>query len=296
MFLDAIRYMYRRGKFKTPVWLGLGEKQCGLASKELPFVSIVIPTRDRLDLLKTCLDSILNLTAYPNFEVVVLDNDSVEPSTLSYLSNPGDERVKVFKSPGPFNYSRIMNRGVNQTLGDVICVMNNDTVVTKSQWLTNMVNHLDDTSVGVVGALLTYPSGLIQHAGIALGYTGAAGHVYSGLPISSIPTKDCFEVSAVTFACAVIKRANWQKVKGLDERYKVGLNDVDFCLRLRAVGLSAVVCKSTELIHLESQSRQSVMSLKGFVRAATEVQRFTRVRRRELKADSYFVFETDSAD
>jgi GT2 family glycosyltransferase len=231
-----------------------------------------------------------------NYEIVVLDNDSVQPETLNYLNGPIDPKVRVLKSPGAFNYSLIMNEGVAKTSGEIVCLLNNDTVVNNPQWLAGLVGHLQSKDVGIVGSLLTYPSGDIQHAGIALGYTGVAGHVYSGLPLTSLPTSSCFETSAVTFACAAITRDNWQRAKGLDELFKVGLNDVDFCLKMKSLGLRSVVCQTALLTHFESQSRPSMTSLKGSIRATAEVLRFTNRYATALFADPYFAIKTDNPE
>jgi len=291
----VVSYLIRRTKLATPVWLGLGVHDIDHAVAEFPEVTIIIPTRDRIDILRPCLESIQTITSYPNYKVLVLDNDSEQPETLNYLADLASEKIQVLPTPGEFNYSKIINFGVASVKSGLVCLLNNDTLIQTPSWLTDLVSHLREPEVGLVGALLLYPNGLIQHAGIALGYRGLAGHVFSGTrPGIRVPaTEHCFEVSAVTFACALMRKQLWNSLQGLDEAFKVGLNDVDFGTRAVAAGYKNVVCTCARVIHLESESRKSMKSLSGFGRAVLEVLRYSRSHPTESLIDPYFGFETE---
>jgi GT2 family glycosyltransferase len=242
----------------------------------------------------------LELTSYPNFEIVILDNDSAKPETKNFFDAIKESNVRVLATPGAFNYSKIMNAGVHATTGDIICLLNNDTQVLNPDWLTGMVYHLSESSTGLVGALLTYQSGEIQHAGIALGYTGVAGHVFASESIGGSSNQwniaeNCYPVSAVTFACALTSRDTWGLLIGLDETLKVGLNDVDYCVRLKALGFNSIVCTQAKLIHHESQSRKPMKSIMGMFRAAIDVTRFSRKHRALLEDDPFFRVESSNS-
>lgn len=293
MLIDSVRYLKRRLDKRPFFWNARGLENSTHLVTKFPKVSILIPTRDSLDLIRNCVTSVIGITSYPNYEILILDNDSVEPETKEYFSTIADSRVRIVLTPGPFNYSKIMNSGVNFSTGELICALNNDTVILESTWLADMVSHLAATEVGVVGALLKYPNGAIQHAGIALGYSGTAGHVFAGQfpnkaqEQNGITTR-CYPVSAATFACALTAKSSWVRVGGLDESLKVGLNDVDYCLRLKKIGLGTVICTKSPVIHLESQSRKSMKSIAGFTRAAVDVIRFNQKHGRDLNSDAYF--------
>ena len=295
MIVAVVSYLYKRAKLTKPIWLGLGVHDIDHSLTEFPEVTIIIPTRDRIDLLRPCLASIQTLTNYPKYRILVLDNDSKEPESHKFFSAIESEVITVTPAPGEFNYSKIMNHGVDAANTDLVCLLNNDTVVQSPHWLTDMVSHIEESSVGLVGGLLTYPGGSIQHAGIALGYRGLAGHVFAGqMPGRSTPaTEHCYEVSATTFACALTSRQLWNELQGLDEDFKVGLNDVDFGLRLSAAGHKTVVCSHAQLVHLESKSRKSMRALKGASQAITEVLNFSSKHRESGLREAYFRFETE---
>lgn len=295
--IEAIRYLNRRLK-RAPVEvrnLHSVKSDHNLTTsspRALPLVSIIIPTKDRLDLLRPCIESILDKTTYPNYEIVVIDNGSKDSETLSYLNQLQSAGSIVLRYPRPFNFSAICNFGVEASNGAIICLLNNDTEVISPEWLDVMVSHTDLPGRGITGALLTYPDGTIQHIGIALGYQGAAGHVFSGESLKSESlaslVEECFEVNAVTFACAMFSRDTFHKLHGLDESLKVGLNDVDFCLRAQEIGLTNIICTSAHLVHHESKSRKSMKSLSGSARATIEVLRFTNRHSKALKSDYFF--------
>lgn len=226
----------------------------------LPRVSLIVPTRDRLDLLGPCLDGVLQGTDYPALDVWVVDNGSCAPETLAYLAQLArDPRVHVLRDDGPFNYSALNNRAAAQARGQVLCLLNNDIQVLAPDWLREMVAEALVPDVGAVGALLLYPDGRIQHAGVMLGIGGVAAHPWCGWPA------DCegqmgrlrlvHSLSAVTGACLVVRRDAFMAVGGLDEALAVAFNDVDFCLRLRAAGYRNVWTPHARLVHRESASR-----------------------------------------
>jgi glycosyltransferase involved in cell wall biosynthesis len=224
-----------------------------------PPVTIIVPTRDGGAVLQRCIESVLAMTTYTNFQVVVVDNASRSLATLHYLRD-NDARVTVIRDERPFNYSAINNFAVGQTSGDLICLLNDDTEVISEGWLTEMVAHVMQPGVGAVGAKLYYPDGRIQHGGVILGIHGVAAHSYN---LSGRLSPGYFgrlqmaqHMSAVTAACMVVRRQAWDVVGGLDEHnLPVAFNDVDFCLRLRESGWGVVWSPYAELFHYESISR-----------------------------------------
>lgn len=225
-----------------------------------PKVSILIPTRDRVDLLRNCVESVLEETDYPDFELIVVDNQSSEQSTLAYFEvlqrNP---RVRVLHHDAPFNYSAINNAAARHAGGEVICLLNNDIEVVSKGWLAEMVSHAVRPGIGAVGALLFYPDRTIQHAGVIVGLGGVANHIYAGSPEGhpghGARALVAQNLSAVTGACLVVTKAAYQALEGLDERLQVAFNDIDFCLRLIEAGYRNVWTPFATLIHHESQSR-----------------------------------------
>lgn len=221
-----------------------------------PLISIIIPTRDRLDLLGGCIDSIEKRTAYRNYELVIVDNGSREPHTLAYLSA---SRHRVLRDDGPFNFARLNNKAVAHAKGDYILLLNNDVEVIAEDWLAAMLEHAQREEVGAVGAQLLYADGTIQHAGVVLGLQGAAAHAHK-YRLASAPGYFYFphlirNYSAVTAACLLTRKAVYEGVGGLDERLAVTFNDVDFCLRLQEKGYLVVYTPHAKLYHHESRSR-----------------------------------------
>ncbi|MDR0781921.1 MAG: glycosyltransferase family 2 protein [Pseudomonadales bacterium] len=228
-----------------------------------PQVSVIIPTRDRLDLLQACVAGVLHHTDYPNLELVIVDNDSVEPETLAYFQSiVRDARVKVVHWPHPYNYSAINNFAVNHASGAYICLLNNDTEIIHPDWLREMMAHAIRRGIGAVGARLLYPDRTIQHAGVVVGMGGAAGHAHRGLPQGNpgwfAQAWITREATAVTAACLVVEKRKFQAVGGLDERgLAIAYNDVDLCLKLRNAGWRNLYAAQAVLIHHESKSRRS---------------------------------------
>lgn len=255
-------------------------------------VSIIIPTRDRLDLLKPCIDSILSKTTFPSFEIVVIDNGSQDPPILDYFREIQGQGIQVLQYPFEFNFSAICNFGSKHSTGNYLCFLNNDTEVISDNWLTSLTDHARDPRVGVVGSHLLYPDGTLQHLGVALGFGGLASHAYSGFKPDSPHvrglTDECYEMSAVTFAAALVSKANFDRLGALDESFKVGLNDIDFCLRSLDAGLLNVICSRSVLTHHESKSRKSMRSIKGASRATLEVLRFLSKHEKKSALDHFF--------
>lgn len=227
-----------------------------------PRASLVIPTRDRVDLLRTCVESLLEKTDYPDFELVVVDNQSSDPAALEYLESlPARGRVRVLRYDRPFNYSAINNWAVRQCASPLVGLLNNDVEVISPGWLREMASHALRADIGAVGAKLYYPDGSIQHAGVVLGIHGVAGHVYAGAPANHPGHGGRLRVaqrmSAVTGACMVMRRAVFEEAGGLDETLAVAFNDIDLCLRLGQLGYANVWTPFAELYHHESATRGS---------------------------------------
>ena len=225
-----------------------------------PLVSVIIPTRDRVDLLRMSVSSILNKTSYEPFEVLIIDNGSVEQETKDYLAELAENpRVRILPYPHPFNYAAINNFGAREARGEVLALVNNDIEVIASDWLCEMVSFAAQKDVGCVGAKLYYPNRAIQHAGVVLGIGGVAGHSHKYFPSHEAgyfsQLKLLQNVSAVTGACLVVRKELYFEVGGLEETLTVAFNDVDFCLKVRDAGYRNVWTPYAELYHHESVSR-----------------------------------------
>lgn len=226
-----------------------------------PKVSVIVPTRDRLDLLTVSVEGVLHRTNYPDIELVIADNGSVEPETLAFLERCGDDpRVKVVRWPHPYNYSAINNFAATHATGPYLCLLNNDTEVVDPFWLSEMVAYAVRPETGAVGARLIYPDRSVQHAGVVVGMGGAAGHAHRGLPdgdpgyfAQALVTRGA---TAVTAACLVVAKEKFEAVGGLDaEKLAIAYNDVDLCLKLRAAGWHNIYVAQAVLIHHEGKSR-----------------------------------------
>ncbi|MFG6449723.1 glycosyltransferase family 2 protein [Roseateles sp. BYS180W] len=227
-----------------------------------PLVSLIIPTRDRMDVLRPCVESILQRSSYRHFEILIVDNGSSSSDTLTYLqvlqvSHP--ERIRVLRDDLPFNFSRLNNLAARQARGDLIGLINNDIKVISPDWLEEMVSLALRPEVGCVGATLYYPDDTIQHAGVGVGMGDAGGHLYRyaarGDTGHHRALRCTREVSAVTAAALLVRADVYAAVGGLDEGLAVAYNDVDFCLRVRDAGYRNLVTPWAELYHHESKSR-----------------------------------------
>lgn len=248
-------------------------------------VSIIIPTRDKVHLLKRCVNSILEKTDYDDYEIVIVDNQSQEKETLEYLDklknfpptkvneNPlslrerervkvglySDKRIKLLSYDKPFNFSAINNFAVKSTDAPVLLFLNNDTEVISSEWLSAMLEFAQREDVGAVGAKLLYPNDTIQHAGVILGIGGVANHSHLGFPRASHGYFGRINVaqnlSVVTGACMMMRRSVFEELGGFNESLSHAFNDVDLCLKIRDKGYLIVYTPYAELYHHESASR-----------------------------------------
>lgn len=230
--------------------------------EDRPLVSIIIPTRDRVSLLRKCVTGVLNATRYRNIEVLIIDNGSTEAETLDYFARvSGNPRVRVIRHDAPFNWSALNNLGAREARGDYLCLLNNDIEVVDENWLSAMVRQVVRPGVGAVGAKLLYADGTIQHAGVVIGLGQAAGHAHrfqhNSDPGYFARAHVAHRVSAVTGACLLVGKAPYWQVGGLDEEgFAVAFNDVDLCLKLQAAGYHNIYEPRATLIHHESQSRR----------------------------------------
>ncbi len=228
-----------------------------------PLVSMVVPTRDKLELLRPCIASVLDKTSYPSFEVIIVDNQSILQETKDYFREIGNrENVSILEYNHEYNYASINNFAVQQSSGDLICLLNNDTEVINNEWLEELVRYAIKPEIGAAGAMLLYDDLTIQHAGIVIGMGEAAGHAHRYLKQVE-PGYFCQAhiphlVSAVTAACLVVERRKFDAVSGLDDvGFSTAFNDVDFCLKLEKAGWRNVYVPQAMLYHYESKSRGS---------------------------------------
>ncbi|WP_254214212.1 glycosyltransferase family 2 protein [Burkholderia multivorans] len=242
-----------------------------------PLVSIVIPTRDGVELLRQCVESIFTRSTYPNFEIIIVDNGSVKPETLAYFDSLNTHpNVRVLRDDRPFNFSALNNAAVSQSHGEYICLLNNDIEVITPEWLEEMVSLAARPGNGAIGACLWYPNDTLQHGGVMLGLGGVAGHIHARLPRGAfgyfgraVSTQN---LSVVTAACLLIRRSIYDEVHGLDEELAVAFNDVDFCIRVRNAGYRNVWTPYAELYHHESATRGSDLSPEKARRFAREIR------------------------
>lgn len=226
-----------------------------------PLASIVIPSRDRLDLIGRVTEGVLRGTDYPSIELVVVDNGSTDPAVLRFYETlRADSRVRIVPYPHSFNFSAMTNAGVRASHGQVLVLLNNDIAVLEPGWLSALVAQAVRPEVGAVGAKLLYEDGTLQHAGVVAGLGGRAGHILRRRP-GDTPghlgrLRVAHEVSGVTAACLAVERRKFDAAGGFDETtFAIDFNDVDFCLRLGALGLKTIWTPQATLSHLESVSR-----------------------------------------
>jgi GT2 family glycosyltransferase len=233
-----------------------------------PLVSILVPTRDQLPLLQRCVESVIEKTKYPAYEILIIDNDSQTIDARNYLAAIEAKeaelggRLRVVRQPGPFNFSAMNNAAARAARGEYLLLLNNDTAALHDDWLDEMMGHAVRPDVGIVGAKLLYPDGKIQHAGVILGLRGPAEHPFIGRPPEDRGyfgraqlTQD---LSAVTGACLLVRKSVYEQVGGLDEQaFKVSYNDIDLCLKVREAGLRIVFTPYALLMHEGSASQKS---------------------------------------
>ena len=229
---------------------------------EFEKVSIIIPTKNKQDLCEVIIRSIFEQTDYPNFEVILIDNNSDDPEFFSWLKvwqTKEPLRFKCHSDSGGFNFSRLMNRGAEIATGKYLLLLNNDTEVLHSDWITNMVKTAQFKRIGVVGAKLFYPNNTIQHAGVIVGLGGIAGHAFVGAERNDLGyyayLKCVNNFSALTVACIMVRKEAFDQVGGFEENLAVEFNDIDFCLKLKDKGFDNVFLPQVMLYHYESISR-----------------------------------------
>lgn len=242
----------------APEALAMNRVQFRIAAPA-PHVSLVIPTRDRADLLGLCVDSILARSTYPNYSIIIVDNGSTEKASFALFDRLRKAGVQILRDDAEFNFSALNNRAVKTVSSEFVCLVNNDIEVLTPAWLEEMVGMADRPGVGAVGARLWYPDMRLQHGGVIVGLGGVAGHSHKYLPKGAV---GYFyravlhqALTAVTAACLLIRRSIYEEVGGFDESLRIAFNDIDFCLRVRAAGYRNVWTPYAEMIHHESASR-----------------------------------------
>lgn len=262
--------------------------------EKLPLVSIIIPTRDGVELLKTTVTGLLKETSYPHIEIIIMDNGSVEKETLHYFSSlAAYDNIKIISHAKPFNYSELNNIGATHATGEILALLNNDLKMIHSDWLEEMVAHALRPDVGAVGAKLYYADDTIQHAGVTTGLGGVAGHSFKFTPrhLTGDHKKlyATHNVSVVTGACLVLRRTVFEELGGLNEKdLKVAFNDVDLCLRIRQQGYLIVWTPHAELYHLESVSRGVDNTPQKFLRLRHEINYIREQWGNVLADDPYY--------
>ena len=245
-----------------------------------PMVSVIIPNKDHIEDLDNCLTSIYKKTSYSNYEIVIVENNSVQEETFAYYERIQAEykNIKVIIWEDEFNYSAINNFGVRHAKGEYLLFLNNDTAVINSTWMEEMLGYCQREDVGVVGARLYYPDDTIQHAGVVVGFGGVAGHTFIGQGryefgyfARAMCTQD---YSAVTAACMMTKRVLFDQVGGLDEALKIAFNDIDYCMKIRTLDKLVVYNPYAELYHYESKSRGLEDTKEKVLRFKSEIERF----------------------
>lgn len=253
----------------------LPAKPVSALAEPAPAVTVIIPTRNRLSFLRPCIEG-LRKTAYPNLDVIVIDNASDEPDTLDYLALLKRHGVRVLEIGGAFNFSALNNAAVKRAKGDLLCFLNNDVEIVDPDWLSLLVRQAARADIGAVGGRLLYPDGAIQHAGVVTGVGGGAAHAHRNLrdddPGYFLRDRLPQRVSAVTAACLVVSKEKFLAVDGFDEvDFPVAFNDVDLCLKLNALGWQTFYEPRAVLIHHESKSRGSDSAKENRERFASEL-------------------------
>jgi len=246
-------------------------------------ISIIIPTKGNVKLLKTCIESIETISSYKNYEIIIIDNSDKKKETKKYLNGL---KHKVISYDKPFNFSRINNFGVTNARGEHVIFLNDDTSVISPDWMERMLEHSTKPNIGAVGALLFYPNDTIQHAGVLVGVGGITSHAFEGLPRNDQGYKGLVqtvrECSAVTGACMMIKKSLFEQVGRFDENLAYSFNDVDLCLRLREKGHCVIYTPYAQLYHHGTASRP-------YVQDNNEIRYFVKLWHDViLKGDPYY--------
>ena len=293
----AIEEHYRRTGIDAEVYQGefLGLYRTRFHRDHDPLISIIIPNKDHIDDLKRCISSIVEKSAYTNYEIIIVENNSVEKETFVYYETLKSRypNVRILTWKKEFNYSAINNFAVREAQGEYLLFLNNDVEIITDSWLEEMLQFCQLKGVGMVGAKLYYPDDTIQHAGVVVGLGGVAAHVLCKLPGDAegyMGRLRCVqEMSAVTAACMMVKTSVFKAVGGFDEELKVAFNDIDLCMKVRDKGEKILFTPYAELYHYESKSRGMEDTPEKQLRFSREVNCFRRKWERELlKGDPYY--------
>lgn len=263
--IKALNDALNRRKIKAQAENGLVEGIFRVKYKiiDTPLVSIIIPTKDKVNYLKKCIKSILDKSTYQNYEILIIDTGSVEDGTKNFYKTLSQNiKIKIFYwQEKLFNYSSVNNFGVEKAKGEYVLLLNNDTEIISPDWIESMLEHAQRKTIGAVGAKLLYPNHNIQHAGVILGIGGVANHASLNLPdntAQAFPVSNSKDMirnfSAVTAACLMISKSKYLQVKGLDPQFRIAFNDIDFCLKLSEKGYLNLYTPFAKLYHHESIS------------------------------------------
>ena len=260
-----------------------------------PLISVIIPNKDHTDDLELCLFSMTRKSTYRNYEILIVENNSEKEETFEYYKKLPDRypKARVLTWEKEFNYSAINNFAAKEAKGEYLLFLNNDVEILTPDWMEEMLQNCQQEDVAVVGAKLYYPDDTIQHAGVVLGLGGIAGHImcrasredpgYFGRMIS------VQEISAVTAACMMVKKSDFDAVGGLDETFQVAFNDIDLCMKFRAAGKKIIFTPYAELYHYESKSRGLEDTPEKQFRFDKEVKRFQEKWAQQLEmGDPYY--------
>jgi len=245
--------------------------------KELPLISIIIPTHNGLKLIQQCIEGVISKTTYTHYEIIIIDNNSDDPDTLLYLDGvTKNNKIRVLQDPRPFNYSQLNNSAIEQAQGEFVLLMNNDIEVITPDWLSEMASIAIQRGVGCVGARLWYPNDTLQHGGLIAGVGGVAGHSHKHLARGEMGyfawAALIQSMTGVTAACLLVRKSIYEAVGGLNEQdLSVAFNDVDFCLKVRQGGYRNVWTPYAELYHHESATRGYENTPEKMVRFSKEV-------------------------
>lgn len=225
-----------------------------------PLISIIIPNKDNCETLKQCLDSVMQISTYKNYEILIVENNSIQQETFAYYQTLGvQDNIRILTWKGTFNYSAINNFAAKEAKGEYLLFLNNDIQVISPTWMEELLANCQRPEVGIVGGKLYYPDDTIQHAGIIIGIGGIAGHAFLGMKRSRTgylhKASLQMDYSAVTAACMMMKRSVFERVDGFEEELSVAFNDVDLCLRTGKEGFLVVYNPHVEMYHYESKSR-----------------------------------------
>jgi len=293
----ALEEHYRRAE--VPATAELADKKgwyrSHLTISGEPMISVIIPSKDHINDLELCISSIEEKTTWKNYEIIIVENNSVEKETFVYYETLKNRypNVRILTWKKEFNYSAINNFAVREARGEYLLFLNNDVEIITENWLEEMLQLCQQKDVGMVGAKLYYPDDTIQHAGVVVGLGGVAAHVLCKLPRDAegyMGRLRCVqEISAVTAACMMVKTSVFKAVGGFDEELKVAFNDIDLCMKVRKYGVKIVFTPYAELYHYESKSRGMEDTPEKQLRFSREVNCFRRKWERELlKGDPYY--------